>query len=66
MSSNLKKFNIHQPHDSLFKEAFKNKEVAMDFLKSRLSYRNVLEAPITSKALQEVSSLLKEIGIGRF
>ena len=36
MASDLGNISIHQPHDSLFKEAFKNKEVATDFLKSRL------------------------------
>ena len=43
---------IHHPHDSLFKKAFQDKEVAIDFLKSRLSSKVLKEIDLGTIALE--------------
>lgn len=64
---------VRLPHNNTYKKVkafyynnYKDIKKAKTELSSLVSYRNVLEAPISGKALQEVSSLLKEIGIDRF
>lgn len=39
---------IHHPHDSLFKKAFKDKNVAIDFLKNRLPAKTLERIDLNS------------------
>ena len=50
---------IHQPHDSLFKRAFRSKEVMADFLKSRLEQKLLNKLDLRTLQLEN-SSFIKE------
>ena len=47
--------DIHQPHDSLFKKAFKDTKVAIDFLKSRLPPKILARIDLNTLKLENSS-----------
>ena len=56
-----KDLNIHQPHDTLFKKAFKDKEVAKDFLKNRLPPEVLARIELNTLKLENSSFVSQEL-----
>ena len=53
--------DIHHPHDSLFKKAFKNKAVAKDFLKSRLSKQLLKKIKLDTLKIENSSFISEKL-----
>ena len=53
--------DLHHPHDSLFKQAFKNKEVTIDFLKNRLDPTILQQLDLNTLKLENSSFITPKL-----
>ena len=57
----MEKNKIHHPHDSLFKKAFQNQEVAIDFLKNRLPSKILADIDLSTVALEDTTFIASDL-----